>query len=79
MQRQTTCFPYDEEGTDTAFVCTFANRHLPTSSEPERDFDTTGFGIVKILEHGRTGTTHPRLPWEPKAAFHAPRDRLSAE
>ncbi|MER5327092.1 hypothetical protein [Streptosporangium roseum] len=62
---------YDEEGTDAAFVNTFARRDLPTSSEPERDFDTAGFGIVKILEQGRTGTTYPGLPWEPKAAFHA--------
>ncbi|SDI00592.1 hypothetical protein SAMN05421505_13024 [Sinosporangium album] len=61
---------YDEEGTDTAFVNTFARRDLPTSSEPGRDFDTASFGIVKILEHGRTGTTYPGLPWEPKAAFH---------
>ncbi|TMR90940.1 hypothetical protein [Nonomuraea basaltis] len=62
---------YDKEGTDTAFVNTFARRDLPTSSEPERDFDTASFGIVKILEHGRTGTAYPGLPWEPKAAFHA--------
>jgi hypothetical protein len=61
---------YDEAGTDTAFVNTFARRDLPTSSEPERDFDTVSFGIVKILKHGRTGTTYPGLPWEPKAAFH---------
>ncbi|GAA0854117.1 hypothetical protein ACFQVD_09585 [Streptosporangium amethystogenes subsp. fukuiense] len=61
---------YDEEGTDTVFVNTFARRDLPTASEPGRDFDTASFGIVKILEHGRTGTTYPGLPWEPKAAFH---------
>jgi hypothetical protein len=60
---------YDEEGTDAAFVNTFARRDLPTSSEPGRDFDTASFGIVKILEHGRTGTAYPGLPWEPKAAF----------
>jgi hypothetical protein len=62
---------YDEEGADTAFVNTFARRDLPTASEPGQDFDTASFGIVKILEHGRTGTTYPGLPWEPKAAFHA--------
>ncbi|GAA0997049.1 hypothetical protein GCM10009555_093910 [Acrocarpospora macrocephala] len=62
---------YHEEGTDTAFVNTFARRDLPTSAEPERDFDTASFGIVKILEYGHTGTTYPGLPWEPKAAFHA--------
>jgi hypothetical protein len=62
---------YDEEGADAAFVFTFARRDLPTSDEPERDFDVASFGIVKILEPGRTGTTFPGLPWEPKAAFHA--------
>jgi hypothetical protein len=62
---------YDEEGTDTAFVNTFARRDLPTSADPERDFDTASFGIVKTLEPGRTGTAYPGLPWEPKAAFHA--------
>jgi hypothetical protein len=62
---------YAEEGIDTAFVNTFARRDLPTSADPERDFDTASFGIVKILPHGRAGTTHPGLPWEPKAAFHA--------
>ncbi|MEO3783725.1 hypothetical protein ABGB12_10365 [Actinocorallia sp. B10E7] len=62
---------YDEAGVDTAFVNTFARRDLPTSAIPERDFDTASFGIVKTLEPGDTGTTHPGLPWEPKAAFHA--------
>ncbi|GGO75149.1 hypothetical protein [Nonomuraea cavernae] len=61
---------YDEEGTDTAFVNTFARRDLPTSSEPGQDFDTASFGIVKVLQPGRTGTAYPGLPWEPKAAFH---------
>lgn len=62
---------YAAGGVDAAFVNTFARRDLPTSADPERDFDTASFGIVKILEPGRTGTTHPGLPWEPKAAFHA--------
>jgi hypothetical protein len=61
---------YVDGGVDTAFVNTFARRDLPTSAEPERDFDAASFGIVKILEPGRTGTTHPGLPWEPKAAFY---------
>jgi hypothetical protein len=62
---------YDEEGADAAFVYTFARWDLPTSSDPERDFDIASFGIVKVLEQGRTGMTYPGLPWEPKAAFHA--------
>ncbi|MEU4835528.1 hypothetical protein [Streptosporangium sp. NPDC023615] len=62
---------YDAGGVDTAFVYTFATRHLPTSDDPERDFDRGGFGIVKVLPSGRTGTAYPAMPWEPKAAFHA--------
>ncbi|MCP2328361.1 hypothetical protein HDA40_006868 [Hamadaea flava] len=62
---------YDAGGVDTAFVYTFASRHLPTSDDPEQDFDLGSFGIVKILPAGRTGTVYPGMPWEPKAAFHA--------
>jgi hypothetical protein len=62
---------YDAGGVDTAFVYTFACRHLPTSDDPERDFDRGAFGIVKVLPSGRTGTAYPGMPWEPKAAFHA--------
>jgi len=62
---------YDAGDADAAFVYTFARWDLPTSSDPERDFDIASFGIVKVLEQGRTGTTYPGLPWEPKAAFTA--------
>ncbi|WFE25563.1 hypothetical protein O7623_19490 [Solwaraspora sp. WMMD791] len=62
---------YDVGGVDTAFVQTFAARHLPTSDDPEQDLDVGSFGIVKVLPAGRTGTTYPGMPWEPKAAFHA--------
>jgi hypothetical protein len=62
---------YDEEGVDAAFVNTFARRDLPYSDDPGRDFDTASFGVVRVLEQGRTGTAYPGLPWEPKAAFHA--------
>lgn len=62
---------YDEGGVDAAFVYTFARWDLPTSSDSERDFDVASFGIVKILEQGRSSTTYPGLPWEPKAAFTA--------
>jgi hypothetical protein len=54
---------FDAGGVDTAFVYTFACRHLPTSDDPERDFDLGSFGIVKVLPEGGR--------WEPKAAFHA--------
>jgi hypothetical protein len=56
---------YDEAGVDTAFVHTFATRHLPTSGDPDRDFDLGSFGIVKVLPPGSDRS------WEPKAAFHA--------
>jgi hypothetical protein len=62
---------YDVGGVDTAFAHTFAYRHLPTSEDPERDFDRGSFGIVKILAPGRTGKAYPSMPWEPKAAFYA--------
>jgi len=60
---------YDAGGVDTAFVQTFAARHLPTADDPGPDLDLGSFGIVKVLPAGRTGTTG--MPWEPKAAFHA--------
>lgn len=61
----------DEEGVDTAFVNTFARRDLPTSPDPERDFDVASWGIVKVLPEGGASATHPGQDWEPKAAFHA--------
>ena len=62
---------YDEAGVDAAFVYTFARWDLPASADPERDYDTASYGVVKVLDRGRTGTTYPGLPWEPKAAFRA--------
>jgi hypothetical protein len=62
---------YDTGGVDTAFVYTFASRHLPTSEDRERDFDLGSFGIVRVLPPGRTGTTYSGMPWEPKAAFYS--------
>lgn len=53
---------YEAGGVDAAFVYTFANRHLPTTDDPERDFDLAARGIVRVLPDGS---------WTPKAAFHA--------
>ena len=53
---------YEAGGVEAAFVYTFANRHLPTTDEPERDFDLAARGIVRVLPDGS---------WTPKAAFHA--------
>ena len=53
---------YEAGGVEAAFVYTFANRHLPTTGDPERDFDLAARGIVRVLPDGS---------WTPKAAFHA--------
>jgi hypothetical protein len=53
---------YEAGGVEAAFVYTFANRHLPGSDDPERDFDLAARGIVRVLPDGT---------WTPKAAFHA--------
>ncbi|WP_039938259.1 hypothetical protein [Streptomyces himastatinicus] len=62
----------EHSGIDAAFVYTFARYDLPHDEDnDDRDFDKASFGIVKVLTDGRTGTTYPGLPWEPKAAFSA--------
>lgn len=53
---------YEAGGVEAAFVYTFANRHLPTTGAPGRDFDLAARGIVRVLPDGS---------WTPKAAFHA--------
>ena len=53
---------YEAGGVEAAFVYTFANRHLPTTGDPEHDFDLAARGIVRVLPDGS---------WTPKAAFHA--------
>ncbi len=58
------------EGVDTAFVCTFAQYHLPHLGNPHEDLDMASYGVVKVLED-HLGDTYPGMPWEPKAAFTA--------
>ncbi|MFI7205979.1 hypothetical protein [Micromonospora aurantiaca (nom. illeg.)] len=53
---------YEAGGAEAAFVYTFANRHLPTTGDPEHDYDLASRGIVRVLPDGS---------WTPKAAFHA--------
>ncbi|WDZ86099.1 hypothetical protein [Micromonospora cathayae] len=49
---------------DTVFVQTFANFHLVTRDDPQRDLDRASFGLVKVRE------TPDGIPaWEPKEAF----------
>lgn len=63
---------FEHSRIDAAFVYTFARYDLPHNADSDdRDFDKASFGIVKVLTDGRTGTTYPGLPWEPKAAFRA--------
>ena len=61
---------FNDEGVDTAFVCTFASYNLPHRSNPREDFDMASYGVVKVFED-RLGHTYPDMPWEPKAAFTA--------
>jgi hypothetical protein len=53
---------YEAGGVEAAFVYTFANRHLPTTDDPEHDYDLAARGIVRVLPDGS---------WTPKAAFQA--------
>jgi hypothetical protein len=63
---------FDRSAIDAAFVNTFVRYDLPhADADDDRDFDKASFGIVKVLDGGRTGTAYPGLPWEPKAAFQA--------
>ncbi|MCM4076621.1 hypothetical protein [Paractinoplanes hotanensis] len=53
---------YEAGGVEAAFVYTFANRHLPTTDDPDHDYDLAARGIVRVQPDGS---------WTPKAAFHA--------
>jgi hypothetical protein len=53
---------YEAGGVEAAFVYVFANRHLPTTGDPDHDYDLAARGIVRVLPDGS---------WTPKAAFHA--------
>ena len=63
---------FDGEGVDSAFVFLFALEDYPhrPGGDPRDDLDLAGLGIVKVLD-GRTGSTYPDMPWEPKQAFDA--------
>ncbi|WIN00223.1 hypothetical protein ACTOB_003917 [Actinoplanes oblitus] len=53
---------YEAGGVEAAFVYTFANRHLPSTGDPEHDYDLAARGMVRVLPDGS---------WTPKAAFRA--------
>lgn len=68
----------DEVGVDAAFVFTFVEpgagldatqrARLP---EIAFDLDLPRYSLVKTNLDGRSGTTYPGLPWEPKESFRA--------
>ncbi|MFH8382498.1 hypothetical protein ACH4E7_16345 [Kitasatospora sp. NPDC018058] len=61
---------FEAGGVDAAFVFTFALydfTHRP-DGDPIEDLDLASYGVVKVYED-RSGSAHPGLPWEPKAAF----------
>ncbi|PYI53403.1 hypothetical protein [Paenibacillus flagellatus] len=68
---------FEEAGVDTAFWCTFASYNLPYDEDPDRDFDRSSYGIVRVLKEGR-GTTYPDMPWEPKEVFRTIAARYAA-
>ena len=45
---------FDRSAIDAAFVNTFARYDLPHSGADDRDFDKASYGIVKVLDGGRT-------------------------
>lgn len=60
----------DAAGVDGAFVNSFVEPLHPFSEDPRHDLDMSALSLVKSYQ-GRSGTTFPDLPWEPKRAFHA--------
>lgn len=57
---------YTVEDVDSVFLCTFACYHLPHREGSREDLDLASYGVVKVLEDGRS---------EPKAAFGVLADR----
>ncbi len=60
---------FQEEGVDTAFVCTFACFYLPHRTDGRPDFDLGSFGIVRAADQEAVRAGAPR--WTPKASFSA--------
>ncbi|MFC4424908.1 hypothetical protein [Deinococcus navajonensis] len=60
---------FEEEGVDSAFVCTFACFYLPHHSDGQPDLDLGSFGIVKVLPGGPRQLGEPN--WAAKASFAA--------
>jgi len=60
---------FEEEGVDSAFVCTFACFYLPHHDDGQPDLDLGSFGIVKVHPGGSEQPGEPR--WVPKVSFAA--------
>ncbi len=60
---------FEEEGVDSAFVCTFACFYLPHRGDGKPDLDLGSFGIVKVHPGGPGEPGEPR--WTPKMSFDA--------
>lgn len=60
---------FEEEGVDSAFLCTFACFFLPHQSSGQPDLDLASFGIVRVhsAAHLQSGGTR----WSPKIGFTA--------
>jgi hypothetical protein len=59
---------FAEEGLDLAFRFTFADYHMPPSSDPHRDADLASYGLVSLLPEG-PGSGYHGLGWRPRLAF----------
>jgi hypothetical protein len=59
---------FEQENVDGAFWFSFAGYELPHRADPRLDLDMASYGLVKIIENGRSAA-YPDLNWEPKAAF----------
>ena len=59
---------YAEVGVDGCFVFTFGMPEFPYDSDPRRDLDMAGFGVVRIQDGG---------PWVRKAAFDTVAERYA--
>ena len=60
---------------DGAYVCTFVEPLSTVDEDPHYDLDMSSLGLVRMLGHG-TSSTHPGMPWEPKASFRDVADFL---
>lgn len=61
---------FNDEGIDSAFVCTFASYNLPHDRDARKDWDLASFGVVKVLDEP-PGDSGVGRAWARKAGFDA--------